>query len=149
MKKLIYLIPILLLMEVELKAQNAFTKIKSENTFEETVKKLQTILLEKGLKVFSVIDHAEGAKSVAMELRPTTLILFGNPAMGSKLMQCDQRVGVDLPMKYLVWKEADGVVWIGYTKPIILLSNYSLEDCEATINKMNGALSKFATVASQ
>lgn len=150
MNKLTFLLIVLLFTGTKLKAQNdTLTKVKSQHAFEKTVEKLQTILSEKGLKIFATIDHAKGAESVSMELRPTTLILFGNPAIGTKLMQCDQRSGIELPMKYLVWEDEDGNVWIGYSEPTLLQTKYILEGCDATIAKMSGALSKFAGMAAQ
>lgn len=148
MKRFFYLIVIFTSMSLFATAQNEMIKVKSRFTVNETVKNVTKILNEKGLKVFTVIEHAKGAESVSIDLKPTTLILFGNPALGSKLMQCDQRAGIDLPMKFLVWEDKEGVVWIGYWDPMQLKTYYSLDACEAVLAKMSGAISKFADLAS-
>ena len=124
-------------------------KIAANTNVEETTKKLVAILDSKGLKVFSVIDHKKGAESVSMELLPTTVIIFGNPSVGTKLMNCDQNVGVDLPMKYLIWDDKENKTWIGYWKPSLLANKYSLENCQPVLVKMDDALAKFASLATQ
>lgn len=138
---------VLTLANVYLYAQETLTKVKSSHPVDKTVVKLKKVLEENNLKIFSTIDHTEGAKSVSMELNSTTLILFGNPALGTKLMKCDQRAGIDLPMKYLVWVDDHNDVWIGYWEPKLLKKEYALEKCDPVLDKMSGALSKFALMA--
>lgn len=149
MEKLIYLLIISIMVNTHVLAQNQLTKVKSLYSYEETISNLKAALEENNLKIFTSIDHAKGAESVSMELNPTTLILFGNPAIGTQLMQCDQQVGIDLPMKYLIWKDNDNSVWIGYWEPKILANKYALEECSQVIDKMSGALAKFASLAAK
>lgn len=149
MKKIYLIFVILLLFSLQSNAQDGITKIYTTHSVDEIVKKLTTILDSKGLKVFSVIDHKKGAELASMELLPTTLIIFGNPSVGTKLMNCDQTVGVDLPMKYLVWQDVDGKTWIGYRKPSSLASTYNLESCQPVLTKMDSALSQFASLAAE
>jgi uncharacterized protein (DUF302 family) len=122
-------------------------KKESPYTVKQTTTRMVKILKKKGLKVFSVINHAKGAKSVGMELRPTTLIVFGNPKVGTKLMQCDQRAGLALPMKLLVWKNKKGKVKLGYTDPMQLKEKYNLKDCSGVLTKMQNALNKLTNAA--
>ena len=79
-----------------------------------TMDRLEGILKEKGFKIFARVDHAAGAKSVNLELRPTELIIFGNPTGGTPLMQAEQTMGLSLPLRALAWQDAAGKVWLGY-----------------------------------
>jgi len=149
MKKNTLMLAVTLLFSSLLVAQDKMTIISSANSVEATVNKLTAILKTKGLTVFDVVDHKKGAESVSMELRPTTLIIFGNPMVGTKLMKCDQTVGADLPMKFLVWQDDAGKNWIGYWKPSLLANKYTLDDCKAVLEKMDGALAKFSSIGAQ
>jgi uncharacterized protein (DUF302 family) len=149
MKKINLVFAFIMLISFQIRSQDALTKIASSSNVEATVKKLTSIIESKGLKVFTVIDHKKGAESASMELLPTTLIIFGNPSAGTKLMNCDQTVGADLPMKFLVWKDKDEKTWIGYWKPSLLEKKYNLEACQPVLTKMDGALEKFASLAAE
>lgn len=87
--------------------------IPSRHSVKETVDRLAAVLAEKGITVFARIDHAAGAEAVGMALRPTELLIFGNPKAGTPLMQARQTSGIDLPLKALAWQEEDGTVWLG------------------------------------
>jgi len=149
MKKVNYLVAMVWLIAFQTKAQEVITKMESNSNVEVTVKKITTILESKGLKVFSVIDHKKGAESASMKLLPTTLIIFGNPAAGTKLMNCDQSIGIDLPMKYLVFEDNKGKTWISYWKPSLLANKYHLDNCQPILSKLDGALAKFASLAAE
>lgn len=140
-------IAILLLTSCQAKSQENFIKVASKNSVSQTVEKLTNALTSKGLTVFDVIDHQKGAQNVAIELNPTTVVIFGNPKMGSKLMNCDQTIGLDLPMKMLVWQDNKGSVWLGYTSPKVLAQKYELDPCKDLLVKMEGAMHNFAQVA--
>lgn len=94
---------------------------------------------DKGLKVFARINHAAGAQSIGQNLRPTELLIFGNPQGGTPFMQCAQTVGIDLPLKVLVWQDASGSVWLGYNDPQYLAARHGAEDC-AVVDKLATAL---------
>lgn len=79
-----------------------------------TIDRFEAILKDKGFKIFARVDHAAGAKSVNLELRPTELIIFGNPTGGTPLMQAEQTMGLALPLRALAWQDAAGKVWLGY-----------------------------------
>lgn len=115
----------------------------------QTTDKLQKVLTAKGMKVFTVIDHAAGAQQAGLELRPTKLVLFGNPKVGTPLMQCQQSVALDLPQKALIWEDMEGKTWLTYNDPAYLQSRHQIPGCEAVLTKVSGALSKFAAAATK
>jgi uncharacterized protein (DUF302 family) len=83
----------------------------------ETIDRMARVVAEVGMTVFARIDHAHGAAEVGLALRPTELLIFGNAAGGTPLMQACQTVGIDLPLKALAWEDADGTVWLAYSAP--------------------------------
>lgn len=113
----------------------------------ETLDRLATIVEDKGITVFARIDHAEGAKQADMELRATELLIFGNPRVGTPLMQCAQSIAIDLPQKALAWQDAEGQVWLGYNDPAYLAERHQLSGCDEAINKVSKALSNFVKAA--
>jgi len=121
--------------------------VKSNHSVAATADKLETVLSEKGMKIMNRIDHAAGAESAGLELRPTEVVIFGNPKVGSPLMQCAQSVAVDLPQKALVWEDESGQVWLGYNDPQYLKARHSIEGCDAVLEKVGNALANFAGAA--
>jgi uncharacterized protein (DUF302 family) len=91
--------------------------VKSPHGPKDTMDRLETLLKQKGLTIFARIDHAAGAARIGQTLRPTEVLIFGNPQGGTPFMQCTQTVGIDLPLKALVWQDASGQVWLGYNDP--------------------------------
>ena len=128
-------------------ADNGIISIKSSHDVKTTVDRLENILREKGMTVFIRINHAEGAQKVGKKLRPTELIIFGNPKVGTPLMQCGQSVGIDLPQKALIWQDEAGQVWLSYNDPKYLASRHSIKECGEIIKKIEKALGNFARVA--
>jgi len=121
--------------------------IPSASSVEETANKLNTIIESKGLTVFARIDHAENAAKADLELRPTELIIFGNPKVGTPLMQCAQIMAIDLPQKMLIWQDEAKKVWISYNNPDYLKGRHNLEGCDEVLEKVKnvlGGLSKAA-----
>ena len=98
-------------------SEDGLVTIASNYSVEETLDRLEVDLKAKNITVFVRIDHAAGAASVAMPLRPTELLIFGNPKSGTPLMQSNQTIGIDLPLKVLAWQDAGGKVWLTYTDP--------------------------------
>ncbi|ERS86575.1 MULTISPECIES: DUF302 domain-containing protein [Marinobacter] len=113
--------------------------LESPHSPKQTMDKLEAIVKDRGLKVFARIDHAQGAESVGESLRPTELLIFGNPKGGTPLMQCAQTAGIDLPLKALVWEDEDGKVWLGYNDPQYLAERHGVPDC-AVVNNLVDAL---------
>jgi uncharacterized protein (DUF302 family) len=125
--------------------------IKKESALpvKDTIDKLEKLVTEKGFKVFARIDHAAGAKSVDQELRPTELLIFGNPAGGTPLIQAGQSMGLTLPLKVLAWQDEAGKVWIGYDAMGDLLALRSLPKDHPAAAKIDGALDVMTTAASK
>jgi uncharacterized protein (DUF302 family) len=148
MKKLL---PMLLMMLFTglAQANNGLVSVKSAHDVKTTADRLEAVLKKKGMTVFIRIDHAKGAKSVGNDLRPTELVIFGNPKIGSKLMQCAQTIAIDLPQKALIWQDGGGQVWLSYNEPTELAKRHRLPGCEKVIQKVTGALGKFAADATK
>jgi uncharacterized protein (DUF302 family) len=89
------------------------------------------------------------AKAVGLELRPTEVLLFGNPKLGTPLMQANRHVAIDLPMRVLVWEDDGGKVWIGYTPPSTLKARYRIEGRDDILKTLTGALEAFTDAASK
>lgn len=130
-------------------ADNGLISVKSTYDVKETASRLEAVLVKKGMTVFARIDHASGAKKVDMQLRPTELVIFGNPKVGTPLMLCDQNVAIDLPQKALIHEDAEGQVWLTYNNPAYLAERHQLKECSAVLDKVSGALSNFAKAATQ
>lgn len=120
---------------------------RSAHDVNETINRLEAALRAKGITIFARIDHAANAKRVDINLRPEQLLIFGNPKLGSPLMQSNAMVGLDLPLKALAWQDADGEVWLAYTDPQTIAARYRIEDRSELIAKMTGALKNFAATA--
>ena len=93
---------------------------------DETISRLQSTLQENGVQIFALIDHSGEAKRAGIEMRPTKLLIFGNPKAGTPLMLASPSIAIDLPMKLLVWEDASGQVWISYNTPEYLQKRHAL-----------------------
>ncbi len=107
---------------------NGLVTLQSSHDFATTLERLLAGLAGKGITVFARIDHAAGAAGVALDLPPTTLVVFGNPAAGTPLMQAAQTAGIDLPLKALVWQDAGGIVSLSYNDPAWIAARHALGD---------------------
>jgi len=120
----------------------------SNHPVEQTVATLEAILRSKGITVFAVVDHSGEAKKVGMAMRPTKLVIFGNPKAGTPLMQAEQAIGIDLPLKMLVWQDASGATWLSYNDPTWLAKRHGLAGgSEAAANAMAVGLDGIARAA--
>jgi uncharacterized protein (DUF302 family) len=117
--------------------------IKSVYSQKVTLERLEQSLMAKGMTIFDRIDHAAGAAKVGMTLRPTEVVIFGNPKGGTPFMECAQTVGIDLPLKALVWEDTSGQVWLGYNDPAFLATRHGVPQCPA-VKKLSKALAGFA-----
>ena len=126
-----------------------FVKKPSQHSVGATVDKLTQIVTDKGFTVIARVDHAAAAEAAGLELAPTQLLIFGNPKVGTQLMTSQRSIGVDLPIRVLVWEEADGSVWLTYTEPTALLARHGIDDREPIREKMTGALNAFTDAATQ
>lgn len=112
-------------------AAEGLIAIKSPHGVKATMDKLEIIVKDRGLNVFARIDHAAGAAAVGKTLRPTELLIFGNPQGGTPFMECTQSVGIDLPLKALVWEDSSSQVWLGYNDPVYLAKRHGVSQCPA------------------
>ena len=113
----------------------------------ETMDRLESEIRARGLDVFARIDHAAGATKVGLTLRPTELIIFGNARGGTPLMQSAQTVGIDLPLKALVWEDEAGKRWISYNEPSWIAQRHGASNANLTVNKLTDLLSAIITSA--
>jgi uncharacterized protein (DUF302 family) len=102
---------------------------KSPHKPKDTMDRLESLIRKKGMTIFARIDHAAGAAQVGKTLRPTEVLIFGNPQGGTPFMECSQTVGIDLPLKILVWEDASGQVWLGYNDPDFLAQRHGVSQC--------------------
>ncbi len=112
-------------------AADGLVALKSSYPAKDTMNRFEENAKQRGLTVFARIDHAAGAAKVGKTLRPTEVLIFGNPQGGTPLMECAQSAGIDLPLKALVWEDAQGQVWLGYNDPAWLASRHAAADCPA------------------
>jgi uncharacterized protein (DUF302 family) len=113
----------------------------------ETVSRAQDAMEERGLTIMMTVDHGANAEGADLELRPTQLIVFGNPQLGTQLMQAGQTVAIDLPQKMLVWEDAEGQVHLAYNDPHYLAQRHNLSGVDEVLSKISGALSAIAEEA--
>jgi uncharacterized protein (DUF302 family) len=100
--------------------------IPSHRSVDATVEKLEKILQAKGIKLFALIDHSGEAEKAGMQMRPTKLLIFGNPKAGTPLMIASPSIAIDLPIKILIWEDGEGKVWISYNDPSYLQARHGL-----------------------
>jgi uncharacterized protein (DUF302 family) len=113
---------------------DGLVSVTSPHTAAVTMNKLEAIVKERGLNVFARIDHAAGATKVGKTLRPTELLIFGNPQGGTPLMECAQTAGIDLPLKALVWQDEAGKVMLSYNDPAFLAKRHGAASCPVVEN---------------
>ena len=104
--------------------ENGLITIRSQSSVKATIDRLEASLEESGVGIFARIDHRAGAISAGMSLRPTEVLIFGNPKAGTPLMQAKQTIGIDLPLKVLAWEDASGNVWVTYNDPAWLAARH-------------------------
>jgi uncharacterized protein (DUF302 family) len=124
------------------------TTLPSSFTPEETVRRLEAEATARGMTVLARIDHSARAAGAGLALRPTVVVLFGNPKSGTPLMQASQLIGIDLPLKALVWQDADDRTWLSYVDPHWLAKRHGLgSKTDPVTNAMTGALGAVAKAA--
>jgi uncharacterized protein (DUF302 family) len=129
-------------------AIEGLTTVASTFSPKDTMDRFAAAATAKGLTVFARIDHAAGAAAVGLPLRATELVIFGNAKGGTPLMQADQTMGIDLPLKALVYADAAGTVWLAYNDPAWLARRHGLgPEVEPTVKALTAALAALATAA--
>jgi uncharacterized protein (DUF302 family) len=140
MKKTLLFVLFIVFAALPLIAAEGMISIESPYSVPKTADRLEGIITGKGMTVFKRISHSEGAKGAGIELRDTELIIFGNPKVGTPLMQCRQSVALDLPQKALIWKDDQAKVWISYNDPEYLKKRHNITGCDEIIAKIAKAL---------
>jgi uncharacterized protein (DUF302 family) len=135
---------LLLLLSATSALSEKLVALESKYDVKETLDRLAAELDKRGIKVAARIDHAAGAKAVGMELPPIEVLMFGNPRLGTPLMQSAPAIGIDLPMKVLAWQDKAGKVWIGYTAPETLKARHDISDRDEVIRLMAAVLDGLA-----
>ena len=121
------------------------TTIPSHFGPKETMDRLEAEIRAQRMTLFARIDHAAGATEVGLTLRPTELIIFGNARGGTPLMQAAQTIGIDLPLKALVWEDAAGKTWISYNEPKWIAQRHDVTNAQPIVTKMADLLSAIST----
>ena len=125
-------------------AQTGLVVTESPHSVADTVNRLENTLTDKGLNIFGKVNHSQGAASVDMDLPPTEVVIFGNPAAGTPLMQCNRTVAIDLPQKILVWEE-DAQTFVAFNDPAYLNERHNLAECEEALAGIGHALKGIVT----
>jgi uncharacterized protein (DUF302 family) len=121
--------------------------LPSPHRVDQTVERLKSLLDEKKIHVFAHIDHAAGAKKVGLSLRPTQVLIFGNPRAGTPLMQSQQTIGLDLPLRVLVWEDGAGKVWLTYRRPKLLAQYYQVAGQDEAVKALDDGLAALVRAA--
>ncbi len=128
---------------------NGMIRIKSNHNVTTTIDKLENVMKTKGMTIFKRVDHSAGAEKAGLQLRPTELLIFGNPKVGTPLMLCSQTAALDLPQKALAYEDENGEVWLAYNDPAYMAKRHNLKDCDKPVQKVTHALANFARVATE
>ncbi|MBU2978737.1 DUF302 domain-containing protein [Alteromonas sp. C1M14] len=128
-------------------ASEGLIKQESSYSVAETADRFEAIAKDKGLTLFARINHQQNAGTVNLSLRPTEVLIFGNPKVGTPLMQCAQDVAIDLPQKVLISEDENHQVWVSYNNPEYLMKRHNIKNCDATIKKISAVLSQLSTAA--
>lgn len=145
MKALMMAIPIIL-SGLAADASELETKI-SPHSVDETVARLSAAIEKAGAKVFAQVDHSGGAQSVGLELAPTKLVIFGNPKVGTLVMQADPAAGLDLPLRVIVYQAADGKTHLAYRPAAQFATDHAVPADLPVLGKISGALDKLTSAA--
>lgn len=130
-----------------IKENNGMITRKSNYGVKETIDRLEAALKKKGITVAMRWSHSDKAEKVGIKVRPTELLIFGNPKLGSNMFTANQTAGLDFPMKALAWQDDKGQVWYTYNDPIYLAKRHGINDRDKVLSKMSKALAKFSSVA--
>lgn len=122
--------------------------VKSSAPVTTTLDKLQKLVASDGFFIVARVPHSEAAKGAGLTLRPTELMVFGKPQSGTPIMVCNQRAGIDLPLRALAWQDESGQVWLGMVDPQVLKQRYALgPECDAALKTMDAAVRTYLKAA--
>jgi len=108
--------------------ENGMIHLNSAHSVSETLARLEAIVQSKGIPILALIDHSGDAARAGLEMHPTKLLIFGNAKAGTPLMIASPTLAIDLPLKALVWEDADGKVWLSYNSPAYLKQRHAIPD---------------------
>ena len=128
---------------------NGMITIKSANSVKVTLDKLEAVLEKKGITIAVRWSHSDNGNKVGIPLRPTELLIFGNPKLGTNMFTSNQTSGIDLPMKALAWEDEKGQVWLTYNDPAYIAKRHNIKDRAEVVAKMTGALGKLTGAATK
>ena len=139
----------LLLVVPVMAAGNGLISIKSAHSVSETLDRLENLLRKKGITIVTRWRHDAAAKKVGISLRPTELLIFGNPKLGSHFFTSQQTAGIDLPMKALAWQDKNGQVWLTYNDPHYIADRHGIKNRPEIVSKMTAALKQLTNGATR
>ncbi|MDV2860059.1 DUF302 domain-containing protein [Psychrobacter sp. CAM01] len=128
-------------------APKGLVTMPSPHSVQDTADKLVAIIESKGMKIFARVDHQKNAQGADLTLRPTQVIMFGNPKVGTPLMNCEQSVAIDLPQKILISEDAAQKVWLSYNHPTYLKERHHLTGCDTQLTNIAKALNGISKAA--
>ena len=147
MKKIAVVVMLLIASVTAYAGDNGLISKKSKYSVTETIDRLEKALKEKGITVALRWSHSDKANNVDIPLRPTELLIFGIPKLGSNFFTSKQTSGIDLPMKALAYEDEKGQVWLTYNDPKYIANRHGSKDRGEVVGKMSKALDKFSSVA--
>ncbi|WP_367111393.1 DUF302 domain-containing protein [uncultured Psychrobacter sp.] len=128
-------------------AQKGLITKQSSHSAKNTADKLESLIKDKGLTLFTRVDHQRNAANADLKLTPTEVIIFGNPKAGTPLMQCAPSVAIDLPQKMLISQDAQGRVWLTYNSTDYLKERHNIQGCDQVLSKISALLDNLSTAA--
>ena len=127
-------------MDTVLPADTGLVTLPSAHDAASTVERLKALLAQKGIELFAHVDHAAGAEKVGLSLRPTQVLIFGSPKAGTPLMQSRQSVGLDLPLRVLVWEDEEGKPWLTYRRVEELAQRHHINERDDAVKALDAGL---------
>jgi len=147
MNKIIILFTFFFLTCTSLQAAEGLITKTSSYSVKETMDRFENIVMKKGFNITAQVNHAAAAIRSGATLRPTEVLIFGNPKLGTLLMQSNRTIGIDLPIKVLIWEDSNGTVTLAYNDPAWLAKRHGIIDRDKAFAKMAGALDTFSNAA--
>lgn len=147
MKKILLLGIMLMMSSMAVADNQGLINKKSHHSVKVTLDRLENALKEKGITIVTRWSHDAGAKKIGIPLRPTELLIFGNPKLGSHMFTSNQTAGIDLPLKALAWEDKKGQVWLTYNDPKYIANRHGIKDRAEIVKKMTGALNNLTNAA--
>ena len=149
MKKIISLLALSFFASGYAAATESLISVESQHSAKQTADKFASIVEKKGLTLFARIDHQKNAAGADLALRETEVIIFGNPKVGTPVMQCSQQAAIDFPQKVLVWTDAENKTWLSYNNPEYIKERHNIKGCDKVFTKIAGVLSALTNAASK